>query len=504
MPVFFASALAQTALATPPALTDAALDAIVADASRFEAARSESVHLEGDAQREARALNLVGAAGSDVGNAVNALTIESSVYGSLLQQNRLEQQETRGGFLGRATLEGMNVTRESRAESRFESVDSSSLYSAHSLQSHVRTSTVDQFAVFVPSRNPLQDLTLDVGTPQLSPIRINPIGFDFRDSSGSFGIAGSAGPFTLGAPQVVLGTVSLDGDDVVLSSGYVQLPSLDLGSATLLVCFAACASESVDLGSFGGRRLDLPGGDLRFEDANPFRDTQINVGGGVAIVGAGTLDVRPSHLTVSAELTLDLPDPTFSFDFTIGDRTDGEDVIGPWTIDGPDITVEIPTVTVSHTLIDEDIGGAFSGTFDGFLCIPQGMTCGTGSRRTQRHEAHVDERVQVASSSTRATGGAVATVAEEVRAGASLREAEAELIAMSQASARIDAKSAITLTDAAQEGMRVGNAVNAADTIVGNALNVTSLRPSSLATGSVATSLGQSNVFVQQRTGYGR
>jgi hypothetical protein len=362
---------------------------------------------------------------------------------------------------------------------------------------------VEQFAAFVPEYNPLQNLTLTIGTPALAPLHIPAFSFDFVEETdvGDFGIRGGVGPFTLGAPQLVLGTVSLDGNDVVLSSGFVQLPSLDLGSASLQVCIVACTPDvSVDLGGFAGPRVDLPGGDLRFEGANPFKDTRINAGHGIAAVGAGAISVTPGRVTLGASLAFDLPDPRFSFDFTIP----GFAGIGPWHVDGPDIDIEIPAISVSHTLIDEPVGFASSATFDGVLCLAVSTThCGSGSRHTERRESEVDARVHVVAASAFSGGGRSASSDANVHAGATLADAEADLIAMSQASALIDATSSIALADAAQRGIRAVNAVNAADTIVGNALNVTAIRPAGVLPGGVTGSLGQTNVFVQHRTRYG-
>jgi hypothetical protein len=368
------------------------------------------------------------------------------------------------------------------------------------------SSSVEQFAASVPSHSPFQDLTLTVATPKLPPVEIPAIKLDLLNDDGLFGIEGSAGPFTIGAPQLVLGTVSLDGNDVVLSAGYVQLPEIDLGSAKMTVCFSTCDTDSVDLGHFDARRVELPG-DLRLDGANPFKDTQINAGGGVALVGAGSVSVAPGHVTLSGELTLDLADPQISFDFTIPSilKIGETDIIGPWTIDGPDVAIEIPPISVSHTLIDEDVGPAYTATFDGVLCLVVYTTdCGTASRHTELEQTHVDILVYEVSASSHTAGGSSRSESENTHAGATLSDAEADLIAMSQASATIDATNSVTLDDAAQRGMRAVNAVNAADAIIGNALNVAAMQPDQLTSGSVAGLLNQSNVFTQYRTRYGR
>jgi hypothetical protein len=519
-----ACCLAQAALAAPAALTDAALDkvtagdppeqpatgkppiVVVADGAHYTFHGNQNVRMEGTAQADANALNLVAAAGSDVGTALNVLSIGSDVSGVVAQQNSFAQIERQTGALGRATLDGTHTTHRSTIESAFASGSSSSRVTGRRLRDTSSTTTVTQSALFVPEFTPLQDLTLDVGTPALPPLHIPGFGIDLVEDTdaGDFGIRGSVGPFTLEPPQVVLGTVSLDGDDVVLSSGFVQLPGLDLGSATLDVCFIDCAGASVDLGSFPSQRVDFPGGDLRFEGANPFKDLHINAGHGIAVAGTGSINVTPSHIEVSAELTLDLPDPTFSFDFSIPGISFGDlGSIGPFDIDGPDVEIEIPPVSVSHTLFDQDVGFAYSAQFDGVLCLSFTTNeCGTASHETQHSESHVDERIDEATASSFASGGRSVSDVVDVHAGATLTDAEADLIAMSAASALIDATNSIALEDAAQRGIRVLNAVNAADSIAGNALNVAAVRPPQTAAG-LAPSVGQSNVFVQYRTRYG-
>jgi hypothetical protein len=360
----------------------------------------------------------------------------------------------------------------------------------------------------VPTFSPLENLELSFEVPTLAPITTPRITLDLLNKDGLFGIKGSVGPFTIEVPELELGTVRLVGDDVVLDSGYVKWDGFDLGTADLKLCFGECFVElkGVDLGGFGGGTVDLP--DLKFEGANPFKDTRINAGFGIALVGAGAVDVQPGHLHLSGELSLDLPDPTISFDWTIGRICEQEDckgnIIGPWTINGPDLTIEIPPITVSHTFIDEDVGFAYSASFDGVLCLAVGTTdCGSASQQTERQETFVDVAIDTARSSSYAEQGGSMTEDIDTHAGASLRDAEADLVAMSRASAEIVTDNTVSLNDGAQRGLRAANAVNAADAIIGNALNVTVLQPSRWTPGSATAALNQSNVFSQYRTQYG-
>jgi|GEM_PF-1422514 len=504
----------------PAPLTDATLDgvtagtpapeserptAVVADGAHYEAQSHNRVELRERALEDARVLNAVSASGSDAVNTVNVLTGRGEPSISAFQQNVLRQEDVQLGALGRAS-----VVAPSLVETRYEGWSQStggrrSSVDSNRLKTHSRVSTVEQYSAEIPAYYPLQNLSLTVGTPKLDPLHIGAFEIDFIADTdvGKYGIGGKVGPFTLAAPELVLGTISLDGDDVVLSSGYVELPDLDLGSAELKVCFVTCAAGSVDLGGFDGPRIDFPGDDLRFEGANPFKDVRINAGHGVAAVGSGYIEARPGRVRLDASLELDLPDLQFSFDFQIPGISFGElGSIGPWDVDGPDIDIEIPAVGFSHTLIDEQVGVAYSASFDGVLCLAIHTTnCARSSRSEERREERIEEEIRSAVAASHASETSFSSGGRETVTGATLTGAEAELILMSEARARIDSLSDIALADGAQRGLRAVNAVNAAGTLIGNSLNVISLQaPPAIASGAI----GQSNVFLQYRTRYGQ
>lgn len=512
------------ASAAPALLSDAVLDGVtagttqralvesgkppavvVADGARYVFHVSQSVRLAADAQTGLRALNVTGAGGSDVGNAINILAADSHGERAVSQSNALDQTEGGVASLGRATLAGANVTLSSRSESRFSDGRSTSAVTGRRVHSAVRTSDTHTSAMSVPEFLPLQKLELDVDLPTLAPITTQAIELDLLNDDLLFGIAGSIGPFTIEAPELS-GTLTLDGPDVVFD-GEVFVGRIDFGTADLKLCFAACFIDlqDVDLGEIGGQTINL---DKRFAEANPFKDVRINAGFGLALVGAGSVDVQPAHIHLSAELSLDLPDPTLDLKWTIPricEETDcSGDVVGPWEIDAGNLTIETPPITVSHTFIDEDVGFAYSATFDGVLCLAVGTTdCGSASQQTERHETFVDVAIDTTRSSSYSEQGGSMSEQVDTHAGASLRDAEADLIAMSSASAEIVTDNTVSLDDSAQRGLQAANAVNAADAIVGNALNVAVLQPSSLAPRSAIGALNQSNVFSQYRTQYG-
>jgi hypothetical protein len=340
----------------------------------------------------------------------------------------------------------------------------------------------------VPAYFPLQNLTLTLGTPDLPRVTVPSFDFDITtsDDLGTYGIRGNLGPFTFDPPQIVLGTVSFQGDDLVIAGGYVDLPSLDLGSASIELCVFECGGISVDLPTVDGPRIDLPG-EWRFDGANPFKDIRINAGNGIAAAGSGHVNLSAAHVTLSAELSLDLPDLTTSFSF---------DVLGR-TVTTPEFGVEIPAISASITVVDADIGPGYSADFDGVLCLAvQTSNCGRLEHSESSQSSLVDVRQTSGSSSGSMFEEHNSTGHEFVTAGASLSNAEAELIAMSEGRAQIDQGSTVALDSQAQRGLQVVNAINASGAIVGNALNVGTQRGATVGSAGIS----QANSFEQYKT----
>jgi hypothetical protein len=266
----------------------------------------------------------------------------------------------------------------------------------------------------------------------------------------------------------------------------VDLPSLDLGSAFVDLCFIDCLSVDADLPIVDGPRIDLPG-EWRFEGANPFKDLRINAGNGIAAAGSGHVSLSAAHVTVTAELSLDLPDLSTSFSF---------DILGH-EVTTPEFGVEIPAISASITVVDADIGPGYSADFDGALCLAvQTSDCGRLEHSESSESSIVDIRQATASASGSMDEESNSTGEEFITAGASLGGAEAELIAMSEGRARIDQGSTVELGSQAQRGMQVVNAVNASGAIVGNALNVATQR----GTTATGAAVSQSNSFTQYQT----
>lgn len=503
LPVTARAESSASAASAPAPLADTALDgvtAVVADRATLVLDRPAVISLDDAAQRNAAAATLVNAADADVANATNVLAgaPPATADFAALQLNDVRQRERlTAGSLGYAERLGVRRTSYESVESAATERSSTFSRDEHRLRSREFRESLDQYSATVPEWNPLQDLSLTIGTPKLPDVTMPGFGFDFIGcvEDACFGIAGSIGDTVIRAPQLVLGTVSLDGDDIVLESGFVQLPGFDLGKISVTACFVACGSTSVDLGMFGGQRIDFPGDSLRLEGANPFKDVRLNANSGFALAGRGSIEVTPGRLTLGASLSLDLPDLTTSIGFDIPKI--GE--LGPYSVRSGEFGIVIPPIEFEHTLVDVEIGSGFRGTFDGAFCLAfSGTDCAETSRRETVERSNVDLRVTTANASASSTTSHDEQGRIEIVGGASLRGAEAELIAMSEGNARVADTSDVQLAGSAQRGIAALHAVNAAGAMVGNAVNV------GAAPAAASVTLGQTNHFIQLQTNYRR
>jgi hypothetical protein len=502
--------VSQLAAAAPEPLSVTALDQAVAGSdsasSETESARPtivvaggadidldlrRAIELHDNAERNLTALNVVNAAQSDTVNAINLLHGGEAFLAR--QLNAIEQTELHVGSASRIERFDANRITTSEQHSRYDSQSSTFARTEQVLRTRTSRSVVDTYNAQVPGYFPLQNLSLTIGTPALPSVTVPRFGFDLTytdDVGGVYGIRGGLGPFYFDPPQIVLGTVSLSGDDVVLRGGFVKLPSLDLGSANIDFCFIECGGIDVDLPTINGPRIDF-GGELRIPGANPFKDVRVNAGGGVSVAGAGHISVDLGHVRVGAEFSLDIPDLTTSFSF---------DVLG-YTVNTGTFGVEIPAVTATVDLIDADIGVAYDATFNGVLCISiVTTTCQASTHRETNESVHIDVTRTSATASNSASGGDTSHGNESITIGARMTGAEADLIAMSEGNANIDTTSLVQLDSQAQRGMSVVNAVNATGAMVGNAMNTATQRSAVQSSGQLSGSIGQSNVFTQYQT----
>lgn len=501
--------------AGPAALNDGQLDAItsggtwshsavVADNAHFEYAQAHRLQLDGEVQRQARALNMVNAAGADVGNAVNLL---AGADAQASQQNQVVQQESGTGSLQQASLEaggeswraGSEINSSSSSDHSLASTDYQHLQSSNVSISHSNAS--------VPGYEATQDLSVEVGTLHLDPLQFGPLVVDLLtgESGSETGLRGTAGPYTIEAPRLVIGTAHLDGDDIVLDPGYLDIGEFNLGSLQLDAYFSGrrYAGFDVDLGEISGQ-IDLPADALRLEGANPFKDVHVNVGAGIAAAGRGRIAAETGHLTVAAQVEVDLPDLTLDVSTILANEPDGlGGIIGEQNLS---FTIDLPSVELSHTLIDENVGFTYSAEFDGALCLVAGPSgnCGTLERHVESTRTLATEVIRDQSSNHSATEDRIASLEHRTQSGASMVAAEAELIAMSRSSALISSDGGVSLGNSAQLGLNALNAVNAAGAMVGNTLNAAVTVPAASAAPATRgpTVLAQANTFIQLQTGY--
>lgn len=500
------SALTATAKAAPEQLSLIALDEavagsekiesneaetaqpgiVVADRSQVELKLRRNIALTEESQQGAKAMNLVNAASADVASGVN--TAVGSSDGMTAQSNSVWQ--TQSGVAAAASIErrGRNIRTETM-EAR-DTLSSSSSFASN--ESIIRTrshrSVVDTYNAQVPGYFPLQNLTFSFETPKLPSVTVPSFGFDFTytdDVGGVYGIRGGLGPFHFDPPQLSLGSISLSGNDLVLRGGYVQLPSLDLGEATIDVCVVTCGGVALDLPTIDGPRIDF-GAEYRLAGANPFKDVRVNAGGGFAGAGQGHLAVSLGSVRVGAEVSLDLPDLTTSFSFNVLDQQVSTGNFG----------VEIPAISASINLIDADVGVAYSADFNGALCISIVTTTCDGLRHREQNEntkVEIERHSERSAQSTTGSGSKHGESSETI--GASMIGAEGNLIAMGDGAASVDTESVVGMNAQAQKGLNVLNVVNATGAMIGNAANVAAQRPNT-----TNGALSQSNVFNQFQT----
>jgi hypothetical protein len=478
-------ALASKAQAAPQPLSSEALDravatVVVADESSVDLQVRREVDLTDSAQSGTRALNVVNGASADVGNALNVLTGTSGIT---TQRNFISQENSAVARVTSIDRVGMNRHTSTAWQSRVDAGASLNSIDQQILRSQSSHSTVDTYNANVPAYNPLQNLTLTIGTPSMPPVTIPSFGFNVTEPDSGISVGASIGPFTFKAPQLVLGTVSLSGADIVMHGGYLDLGALDLGTASFHGCLGdACIGFDKDLGSVDMPRINF-GGDLRIAGGNPFKDVQINAGGGFSLAGSGHIQADLGHVSLSANVSLNFPDLSTSLDF---------DVFGQHV--SHDFNVGIPSISASIDLIDADVGAAYSADFNGTLCLSIVTTrCDGLQHREHSDETHIDITTTTASSTQWSQSSSSTSGSETLMSGARMTGAEADLISMSEGDAKLDTESVVHLDAGAQRGLEAFNAVNAAGAMIGNALNVA-------APPAVGTSMSQNNTFTQYQT----
>lgn len=523
-------------------------EAVVGHDAVLDLTLEAALRLEGDTQRALRGLFVANAAAADAVSALNVFDgarpgSQPDLAGHHLrtgQYNALTQTERVGARLGASVVTGPTTT--SRSVERFRSGATSARSLSQTRQNLLHSSRAEaiDIDVQVPAFSPFRDFSIAPTLGTTESFTLPGFSFDLTDSFkvndivdvgpigdvslGTFGVKADVGSSVLGVPQITFGELRLEGDDLVLAPGELKLPDIDIGDVSGTVCFISCAGGTIQFDRIEATTLEFPIRQQRFAGANPFKDFDLQLGQGLAAAGTGRFDFQTLGGEITAALGFSLPDfegpeldltlvPNLGFikDFSVGVGEINVDIPASKivnalrnsttiTLDLPDI--DLPDIGFEVTLFDaeRDIPAqflGFSGAFDGVICISMITTsCGTQERTLVESSDRIDNRRLLASASAASFEAWSESHERTARPGAELREAEAELIAMSGASADVQDYSLVILSGSAQQRLRAMNVANVTTAMVGSAANVA--RSPAGGRGAPASGLlNQTNVFVQ-------
>ena len=484
-------------------------ETIVGNGSTASLFIRERVELSEAAQQNSRALDLSNAANSDVVNAVNfwnlgrpgAFDLAPNFGFQVNQSNTVTQSQRSLASVGNWMLGGPNITEFSRTTSSSSGFSSHSFTSSSVSRSFSSRSVDIVTSASVPEFNPFNSF-LQFPPIAPNPITIPKVGFDFGIASAS------VGPTTFSPGAITLPGLDLRQETLTLSGGSIKLPSLKssvkLSGGICPVCATVTFPINISAGALG--TIPIPAIPL---GPNPFFGTHVQAGGGVAGAGSGTLKAGAGSVNMTVGFKLQLPSIRgFRLKFpdvsTPAVKVGKVTVIPAITAKGPTITlpgITFPSVEVNLPLVTETLGG-FTLSFDNAaFCVAIPLSCtASGSASFSDVSEIFTSSTFSETSQTSSTESSSSESSREVLFPASLSEAEAEYLAMSEGTLSVDLESIVSLAGTAQENLRALTGVNATSAIVANALNVANTGRINLqATGISGFKLNQGNVFVQQR-----
>jgi len=520
-------------------------EAIVGHDSELDLRLDATVRVTDGTQSELRALSLVNASAADAASALNVF--DGDAFGrngsSLLttQKNEILQREAVGAELGAFSVAG--PTRAIRTSGSFRAGESSSFVEQEIIKdvSHLSRTQFSDSSASVPSFDPLEDFTLAPSIGTTEPFTIPGFSFDLTKSFeindivdigpagdrslGTFGVKADVESSTLGIPKITFGELRFEGDDLVVAPGRIELPAIDLGDVEGMICFIDCTGGTIEFDRVEATTLEFPIPEQRFEGANPFKDFNIQLGQGLAAAGSGDFDFKTFGGEVSARLGFALPDfegPDFDITLVpdLGFIQDFEVEVGELKVDIPaskilgdlqesttvsidlpdielpDLSFEVELFDVERDLPANLLG--FSGHFDGVVCVfVRDIDCGEQSHSTTESFERIRQRRTVTTATASSFEEWSESREQESRPGAELREAEAELIAMSGAEARVNDYSLVIISGEAQRGLRAMNVANVTTAMVGSAANVARTPAAGGSAGFASGALTQTNIFIQ-------
>lgn len=484
------------------------------------------VRLGAGSQEGARALNLINAAGADVGQGLNVLDLGEAGTGALhaAQSNQVAQTAVSDGRLGRFSVDGSSRAHVLHSGGTAEqSVDRRSRVQNTDRFLRSRITTTRLRAEAEPVRIGFFDapgVTLDAGSVDLPgfSFRLQPFDVSFtRTEDGPLArwwsdrlsvlprlgasVARTIGDRTLsvsaGSASLGFGGIRLVGSDVILETPTLHLPSLSFD-----VCLhnIGCGDGALH-GSL--TRIRLPsidfglGSELTIADANPLGELGYDVG--YAVAGDGSIRVDPGSLSFAGGLSLDLG-RLFEKPYSGTLSADTYGLLGEG-FGGFVANFDVPEFELA---VDEQIAlpapDGFNRVIDGETCVFSAAATGcaptvTETQTSERHEAG-SSTLSLSESSHAVTRFHVEGTRE--RGAVSLRAAEGDLLVFRDAAASERRYRVVVIDGGAQRGARALNAANLAGTLIGNGLNVIAVPPSASRGGSSpGAALSQSNTFTQ-------
>jgi hypothetical protein len=485
--------------------------------STIDVERDRTVLLDGTAQQNAVALNLENLNSSDIvstsnileGSSISLLDITYAV--EINQANNLSQLHRTQGSLD-SSVAGHRYEKTVEGSTGAESYyyHAYSLVDRHRVNEVLTTDIVSSSAGVGSRFTSLDQFTSDKLPFQLiSQEPIPPKIFDFPPFGyvadlGWFGDLGAEIDYTgiqLFGPGLRIDSIDVGGtgDKDLLIGTRVTMPKLDFGDIKLELCAGGCTNTTWDLKYIGGYHI-YPS--FKLSDMAPEVE-ELNLGAGFDFSGTPNgeiLTVVPGSFTVDGDVyikvtpyvtaTLDVRElkllkvavapvvkalnvfgngkaiikHTWSFDL-VNDSFDFELLNEDIEIPDIDLVLGNPNHFFTERVLDSD-----------------------------NDILEVYDLVDVAESSFSDS------YEHTVLIGGRMTGAEAELLAMSEGTLSVDNTSNVSLTEGAQQNIRVLNGVNAASSIAANAMNISRL-PSFNAGPSAATpriSVQQHNRFNQQ------
>lgn len=476
---------------------------IAVSRSTITGRRLSGVALGSAGQTGLRTLNLINVARSDAVNVVNLYdgsspAIRSDGLFSLRQTNILLQSDFGQARLdfaslaGEASTEVMQSGNISSSRTTFFGARHNDIFSQH-------VTTREQYMARVPGFDPFGDFSIRFETPR--DIGFTLPGFGFNGIIGeepvAFGVAAFVAPTRFVIPSINFGTVSFEGDDLVIAPGSLTLPTIKFGGVTGAICSFTCAVGRSDPFTVGGQTLTVPVPELRIAGGNPFKNFDLQIGLGLAAVGTGSFAFGDFSATGTAALTIVIPDVEAEIGFTVPGLSGGDPVDVSL-----DIKIPVPDLELDVTAFDIQFAGVSGTINEAAICLtfPAAADCGTLNFTKEESMSRINNVIIEEHFENSHFESRSQTSRTENTGRTELREAEAELIALGKSQINVEDAGSVDVTEAAQQAFRVMNAVNAASAMVGNGLNVSVMSAATIGSGSVgALRFRQTNSFTQIR-----